>query len=111
MLIGTRQRTNHRNVSVHISGQVLTQVHHTKYLGVFIDQHLTWQKHTEFVFQRVRRKVHSISAVSWWAPPIALLSKSMERIHARFVSYKCNDVGFAKVTLAECRHFHTIVQI
>ena len=26
ILIGTRQRTNHRNVSVHISGQVLTQV-------------------------------------------------------------------------------------
>ena len=45
MLIGTRQRTNHRNVSVHINGQVLTQVPHTKYLGVFIDQHLTWQKH------------------------------------------------------------------
>ena len=40
-----------------------------------------------------------------WAPPTALLSKSMERIHARFVSYKCNDIGFAKVTLAERRHF------
>ena len=35
----------------------------------------------------------------------------MERIHARFVSYKCNDVGFAKVTLAERRYFHTIVQV
>ena len=35
----------------------------------------------------------------------------MERIHARFVSYKCNDVGFAKVTLAERRHLHTIIQV
>ena len=35
----------------------------------------------------------------------------MERIHARFVGYKCNDVGFAKVTLAERCHFHTIVQV
>ena len=51
---------NHRNVSVHISGQVLTQVPHTKYLGVFIDQHLTRQKHTEFVLQRVRGKVHCL---------------------------------------------------
>ena len=60
MLIGTRQRMNHRNVSVHISGQVLTQVPYTKYLGAFIDQHLTWQKHTEFVLQRVRGKVHCL---------------------------------------------------
>ena len=122
-------------MSVHISGQVLTQVPYTKYLGVFIDQHLTWQKHTEFVLQRVRGKVHCLHRL-WplsdsllfrlyhgfvlpifdycdtvWAPPTALLSKSMERIHARFVSYKCNDVGFAKVTLAERRHFHTIVQV
>ena len=38
MLIGTRQRTNHCNGTVHIGGQVLTQVPHIyKYLGVFID--------------------------------------------------------------------------
>ena len=32
MLIGTKQKTNHRNVSIHISGQVLTQIPHTKYV-------------------------------------------------------------------------------
>ena len=30
MLTGTRQRINHCNMIVHISGQVLTQVPHTK---------------------------------------------------------------------------------
>ena len=35
------------------------------------------------------------------APPTALLSKSMERIHARFGSYMSNDAGFVKITLAE----------
>ena len=39
-----------------------------------------------------------------WAPPTALLSNFIERIHARFVSHLCNDVGF-KVTLAECHQF------
>ena len=35
----------------------------------------------------------------------------MERIHARFISHMSNNVGFVKVTLAERRHFHTIVQV
>ena len=47
MLIGTRQKITHCDVTVHIGGQALTEVPHNKHLGVFIDQHLTWQKHTE----------------------------------------------------------------
>ena len=45
------------------------------------------------------------------APPIALLSQSMEQIHARFVSHMSNDTGFVKVTLTERCHFHMIVQV
>ena len=41
----------------------------------------------------------------------SLLSKSMELIHARFVSHMSNDVGFVKVTLAEHRHFQSFVQV
>ena len=52
MQIGTRQRITHHNVTVHIGVQVLTEVPHIKYLGVFIDQHLTWQKHTLNMFFR-----------------------------------------------------------
>ena len=44
-------------------------------------------------------------------PPTALLSKSMERIHARFVSHMSNDVGFVKVTLTKHCRFHIIVQV
>lgn len=36
---------NTETKDAHISGQVLTQMPHTKYLGVFTDQNLTWQKH------------------------------------------------------------------
>ena len=47
-----------------------------------------------------------------WAPPTALLLKSMEWswILASFVSHMSNDNGFVKVTLTEFCHFHTIVQ-
>ena len=90
---------------------MLTQVPHTKYLGMFIDQNLTWQKHTEYVLQRVwgdSTFFTSFAAVpdsllfrlyrgfilpifdycdTVLSPPTALFSKSMERIHARFVSH------------------------
>ena len=129
MLIGTRQKINRHNVSVHISGQTLTQVSYT------IDQFLTWQKHTEYILQRIRGKVHCLNRLrplsgsilfrlycgfilpifdycdTVWSPPTALLSKSMERIHARFVGHMSGALSFVKATLAERRHFHTIVQV
>ena len=60
MLIGTRQKINHHYVTIHISGQVLSQVPHTKYLGVFIDQNLTGQKYSKYVLQGIRGKVHCL---------------------------------------------------
>ena len=105
------------------------------YLGVFIDQNLTGQKHSEYVLQRIRGKVHCLYYLlplsesflfqlycgfilpifdycdTVWALLTALLWKSMERILARFVSHMGIDNGFVKVTLTECRHFHMIVQV
>ena len=49
--------------------------------------------------------------VTVWSPPTALFSKSMEQTHPRFVSHMCHDVGFVKVTLAECHQFYTIAQV
>ena len=101
----------------------------------FIDQQLTWRKHTKYVLRRIKGKVHCLyrllplsDAILFqlyhsfilpvidycdvvWAPPTASLSKSMERIHARFVGHMSNDTGFVKVTLAERRHFHSIIQV
>ena len=44
MLNGTRQKINDCNMTVHISGQVYSQVPFTKYLDVFIDQNLMFFK-------------------------------------------------------------------
>ena len=45
-----------------------------------------------------------------WSPPTALLSKSMERIHVRFVGHMSDVLSFVKATLAERRHFHIITK-
>ena len=35
----------------------------------------------------------------------------MEHIHAKFVGHMSDVLSFVKATLAECHHFHTIVQV
>jgi len=48
MLIGSRQRlatTIGHSVTVQIKGHEIDRVPHTKSLGVFIDQNISWSKH------------------------------------------------------------------
>ena len=102
---------------------------------MIIDQHLTWQCHIEYILKKIRTKLfglhrlkplpNSLLATLYcgyilpifdycdtvWSPPTAVLSKSLERIHAHFAgSLPCID-GFVKLTLAERRRYHTAVQV
>ena len=54
MLIGSCQKLKDHNVSILIGGRPLPRVISTKYLGVIIDQHLTWQCH---IFKKIRTKL------------------------------------------------------
>ena len=45
MLIGSRQRVGGKTLCLSLNGSLLKQVSSTKYLGVCIDQYLTWQNH------------------------------------------------------------------
>ena len=56
MLIGSRQRTGGLDRVITLDGIVLRQVCSTKYLGVYLDQHLTWQAHVDYVLSSVRDK-------------------------------------------------------
>ena len=38
----------------------LSRVPSLKYLGVYIDENLTWQKHTQYVYQRVDSRLHCL---------------------------------------------------
>jgi len=63
MLIGSRQRTGGLDRVITLDGIVLRQVCSTKYLGVYLDQHLTWQAHVDYVLSRVRQKLFAINRV------------------------------------------------
>ena len=51
MLIGSRQRVGSKTLCLSLNGNVLKQVSSTKYLGVYIDQHLTWQTHIDYILR------------------------------------------------------------
>jgi len=41
-----------KSLSLSVDGHVLQQVSSIKYLGLCIDQHLTWQNHIDYVSER-----------------------------------------------------------
>ena len=127
MLIGSRQKLQSHKVSISIGGKDLMQVASTKYLGVVIDQHLTWQNHINHILKSVRSKVYGLCRLkplptsvlvtlycgyvlpicdycdTVWSPSTAVLSKSLERIHSRFVNSLSRADTFVRLTLAERR--------
>ena len=101
-------------------------------LGIFIDQNLTLQKHTEYILQRTRGQYIFYITCGHY------LTQSFIKLHCGFIlpifdycvttyvgssncityeiygantcqicSHMCNDTGFLKVTLAEHCHFLT----
>ena len=69
MLIGSRQRVGGKTLRLSLDDSLLRQVPSTKYLGVCIDSHLTWQNHIDYVMKGVRGKIYSINRLN---PPSAV---------------------------------------
>jgi len=103
-----------------------------KYLGVYIDQHLTWKCHDEYVLRRVCGKLYSINHLRplidnvmkipyhlpiidycdiVWVPTNSSHLKTLERVHSRFVSSISTNCPVFKLTLIERRKFHTAIEI
>jgi len=129
MLIGSRQRIGGKSLSLSVNGDVLQQVLSIKYLGLYIDQHLTWQNHIDYVLKRVRGKNYSINRLNpsssvkkllyqayllpvldycdaVWAPTNANQTKRLERLHSMY-TYS----SISKYSLSKRRKFHTTVQV
>ena len=134
MLIGTRQRTIGKTLNLSLNNDPLKQVSTVRYLGVNIDQHLTWHNHVEYVLRRVRSKLYSLNRLKPLTPTVMKLLyqahvlpivdycdvvwvptnvghlKRLERLHSRFSAFDSTNSVFS-FTLAERRRFHTAAQI
>ena len=109
---------------LHNNGNVLKQVSFAKYLGVCIDQRLTWQTHTiDYVLRRVRGKVYSINCLNppptvkkllyqgyilpiinycdvVWAPTTVKQTRRLEGFHSNCI-YFCTDLSISRYILTE----------
>ena len=133
MLIGLQQRVGSKTLCLSLNGSVLKQVSSTKYLGVYIDQHLTWQTHIDYILRLARGKVYSINRLNpppavrkllyqgyilpvfdycdvVWAPTTAKQTSQLERFHSKYTSF-CTDSFISRYSLTERRQYHTILQI
>ena len=133
MLIGLRQRVGSKTLCLSLNGSVLKQVSSNKYLGVYIDQHQTWQTHIDYILRRVRGKVYSINCLNpppavrkllyqgyilpvfdycdvVWAPTTAKQTRRLERFHSKYTSF-CTDSFISRYSLTERRQYHTILQL
>ena len=133
MLIGSRQRVGGKTLRLSLNDSLLRQVPSTKYLGMCIDSHLTWQNHIDYVMKRVRGKFYSINRLNppsavrkllyqvyilpildycdvVWAPTNVRQTKRLERLHSKCIS-TCMDSSVTRFSLTERRKFHTTVQI
>ena len=60
MLIGSRQRVGHQHLAVNIAGNPLRNVSVAKYLGLYIDPHLTWQQHIDHIVSAARARLYHL---------------------------------------------------
>ena len=51
-----------------IDDQLIKQVDSTKFLGVFLDQHLSWKTHINYISQKISKNIGVISRISYLLP-------------------------------------------
>ena len=60
------QRKVNHSFSLSFGGQSLTQSNVTKFLGAYLDEHLTWKYHINFVCKQIAKSVGILSRTSFY---------------------------------------------
>ena len=65
MLIGTSHNTLQFGdlLAIRIDDQLIKRVHKTKYLGIIVDDSLTWNEQIDFISTKIKRNVGMIKRV------------------------------------------------
>ena len=78
------------NVTIEINGQPITCVTKTKFLGVIIDNKLTWKEHISYICEKVAKCIGIISKVRKYLNKNTLLDQYYSFIYP-YLNY-CNEV-------------------
>ena len=135
MLIGSRQRLRNHDLCISVDGKQLSRLSSVKYLGLHIDENLSWHQHTANVVQRVYSRIHCLNRLRplpiellaklyhvfvlpildycdvVWTPSSVQHFKHLERLRSRFNSPPSSINFSACLTLAERRRYHAAIQV
>ena len=53
----SRQKKLDYNFTLFFENQSLNQANLTKFLGVYVDEHLTWRHHISFIYKQISKSV------------------------------------------------------
>ena len=73
MLIHSVRKANLPPLSIRLLSTLVQQVHTTKFLGVCINDTLTWREHVQYVAATVSTNLNLLRCLSWFLPEAALL--------------------------------------
>ena len=88
MIFRPRQKTLPITRQIIIENNVLEQVDHTKFLGVYIDQHLTWRSHVNFIAPMISKSVGLLYKAKYYLPSKSLLTLYYALVY-QYLTY-CN---------------------
>ena len=67
MFLPKGKKYNTDNVKINITGNEIKQVNFTNFLGIYIDEHLSWVQHIEFK-KKIPRIVGILSKLNTFSP-------------------------------------------
>ena len=73
MLIHSSRAKCSPSLNLHLSDKVIEQVRTFKFLGVYINDTLTWGDHVDKVISNVSRKINLLRRLSWFLPQSLLV--------------------------------------
>ena len=88
MIFHPRQKKVNVNVPLTLENTVIKQVMETKFLGVLIDQHLSWKPHIDFVSQKISKSVGIIAKAHFYLSFQTLMTLYYSLVYP-FLTY-CN---------------------
>lgn len=84
MIFRPRQKTLPIRRQIILENNVLEQVENTKFLGVYIDQHLDWKAHVNFIAAKISKAAGLLYKAKYYLPSKSLLTLYYALIYTYF---------------------------
>ena len=68
MFLPKGKKYNTANVKININGNEIKQANFNFFLGIYIDEHLSWAQHIEFLSKKIARNVGILSKLKHFLP-------------------------------------------